>query len=125
MSRKKNQSLKPAQAIHFDHPVEPLSLFSTLCQWVIAPLTMVGLAILFYRPSLNYAFQFDDLANIIKFYDIRHHTFSSLFFTGPRWISSVLNVNNYRMGAGDPFAPYYYRLSNIRDRKSTRLNSSH
>ncbi len=92
---------------------EELSFATKILQWIVSPSLLVVLGFLFYRPSLNYPFQFDDLANITKFYDIRHFTLKTLFFAHSRWISSWLNASNYRMGTSDPFAPYYYRLTNI------------
>ena len=94
-------------------PIEQESTLAHLLQWVIAPLILAITGFLFYRSSLHYAFQFDDIANITKFYNIRHATFQSLFFGHSRWVSSWLNAANYRMGAADPFAPYYFRLTNI------------
>ncbi len=74
------------------------------------PLVLALLGMLCYYPSLTYSFQFDDLSNIVKFYDIRHKTFGSLFFSGPRWISYWLNTVYYRYAQ---FEPFIYRLGNI------------
>ncbi len=76
----------------------------------IAPFVLVLLTILCYLPSLHYAFQFDDVANITKHFHIRHHTFWSLFFTGSRWISYWLNAVYYSIGKFDPFC---YRVGNL------------
>ena len=65
---------------------------------------------LFYFPSCHYDFQFDDIANITKLYDIRHTRFWDLFFTGPRWICRWLNGVHYSIGK---FDPYSYRMGNI------------
>jgi tetratricopeptide (TPR) repeat protein len=89
------------------------SVNSSFFNWVFAPFALILFGGLFYYPSLNYAFQFDDLANITKFFYIRHLTLKDVFFANSRWVSSWLNAVNYRMGPNDPFAPYYYRLFNI------------
>lgn len=65
---------------------------------------------LVYWPSLHYDFQFDDIANIQKHFNIRHYSFSGLFFTGSRWISYWLNSFHYKIGKFDPFS---YRLGNV------------
>jgi len=63
-----------------------------------------------YWPSLHYNFQFDDIANIQKHFNIRHYSFSGLFFTGSRWISYWLNSVHYKIGKFDPFS---YRVGNV------------
>jgi len=78
--------------------------------WVLPPIILSFLTALFYYPSLNYSFQFDDVANIQKFFYIRYLTFKEAFFTSTRWIPFWLNAVNYRLGM---FQPYYYRLFNI------------
>ncbi len=76
----------------------------------LPPLLLSLFAFLFYRPSLHYNFQFDDLANITKLFSIRHLTFHDLFFNGPRWISFWLNTLHYKFGK---FNPFTYRLGNV------------
>lgn len=76
----------------------------------IAVATLVAITTLCYYPSLHYAFQFDDIANITKNFNIRYDTFRSLFFTGSRWISYWLNAIHYSIGKFDPFS---YRVGNI------------
>lgn len=65
---------------------------------------------LVYYPSLSYDFQFDDIANITKHFDIRHNSFSKLFFSGSRWISYWMNALHYQIGKFDPFS---YRVGNV------------
>src|SRR5579859_3157049 len=84
--------------------------FVWFLRWVTTPIALGILGMLFYRPSLNYSFQFDDLANITKFFGIRHTTFKDSFFFSSRWITMWLNAVNYRMGS---FEPFYYRLFNV------------
>lgn len=74
------------------------------------PGLLVLLSYFFYFPSLNYDFQFDDLANITKLYQIRFQSFRSLFFQSSRWISYWLNGIYYSIGK---FNPFYYRLGNV------------
>ena len=79
--------------------------------YYIVPPTILSIAtFLFYFPSRHYDFQFDDIANITKLYDIRHTRFWDLFFTGPRWICRWLNSVHYSIGR---FDPYSYRMGNI------------
>ena len=82
------------------------SIWSVWC----TPIILVLATFICYLPSLYYAFQFDDLANIVKFYDIRHKTINDLFFSNTRWISYWLNTLYYKISKFDPF---YYRLGNI------------
>jgi len=82
-------------------------------QWVIPPSILSAVCYLVYYPSVNYPFQFDDIANITKCYHIRHETFASQFFANARWIATWLNAVSYRMGKGDPLHPHYFRLLNI------------
>ncbi len=77
----------------------------------ILPISLLSIiTIIFYYPSLHYEFQFDDLANITKHFQIRHYSFYELFFSGTRWISYWLNSIHYKIGAFDPFS---YRVGNI------------
>lgn len=77
---------------------------------IVAPLALIVVGALSYLWSLRYAFQFDDLANIIKFYNIRHNTFSQIFFINTRWISYWINTIHYSLGKFNPFS---YRLFNV------------
>lgn len=88
-------------------------LLSNLLKFVVTPLALAALTFFVYYQSVDYAFQFDDIANILKFFNIRTETFSALVFKHARWIGTWFNAVNYRMGQGDPFAPHYYRLFNI------------
>jgi tetratricopeptide (TPR) repeat protein len=75
------------------------------------PPVLVGIiTTLVYMPSWHYAFQFDDIVNIQKHFNLRHYTFFDLFFTGSRWISYWLNALHYSIGKFDPFS---YRVGNI------------
>ena len=76
----------------------------------LAPFGLVLITVLSYLPSLHYAFQFDDIANITRYYNIRHHTFWNLFFTGSRWISYWLNAIHYSIGKFDTLS---YRVGNL------------
>ena len=84
----------------------------------IPPFLLSFLGLIFYTPSLNYNFQFDDLANITKLFHIRHTTFSTIFFGGPRWISNWLNTMHYKIGK---FAPFSYRLFNVISHSMTSI----
>lgn len=81
-----------------------------LWQKLIPPCILTFFAAVTYYPSLHYAFQFDDVANIPKHFQLRHYTFFDLFFSGPRWISYWLNSIHYSIGKFDPFS---YRVFNV------------
>ena len=76
----------------------------------VPPVVLVGLAVLFYSFSLNYEFQFDDLANIVNNFQVRVGGMHELFFSSTRWVSQLLNTFYYQMGK---FRPYVYRLANV------------
>jgi tetratricopeptide (TPR) repeat protein len=78
--------------------------------YIIPPIVLAAITALVYWPSLHYAFQFDDVANINKHFDIRHHTFGQLFMSGSRWITYWLNAIHFSIGRFDPFS---YRLGNL------------
>ncbi len=102
MKKKRQEISASAQSLWIVYPWWQLSL--------IPLLVLPALTFLFYYPSLNYSFQFDDLANITKFFDIRHYHFSRLFFSTTRWISYWLNSVHYSWGK---FNPFTYRLGNV------------
>ena len=78
--------------------------------YIIPPAFLATLTAFFYKSSLHYAFQFDDVANITKHFSIRHHTLGSLFLKSTRWISYWLNSIHYSIGQFDPFS---YRVGNV------------
>jgi tetratricopeptide (TPR) repeat protein len=112
--KKTNVSLEQPTIPHIDQPTATMSWW----HWLIPPLFLPILSYIFYAPSLHYSFQFDDVANITKFYSIRHNTFKTLFFNNQRWISYWLNTINYHLGK---FEPFYYRLFNIIFHTSTAI----
>ena len=79
-------------------------------QYIIPPVIVSLLTIIFYTPSMRYAFQFDDIANIKKFFHIRHYGLRNLFFSGTRWISYWLNTIHYSISQFDPIS---YRIGNL------------
>ncbi|MBM3893976.1 tetratricopeptide repeat protein, partial [Candidatus Dependentiae bacterium] len=85
---------------------------------VVPPVVLSVLTFLFYYPSLSYPFQFDDLANISKKFEIRFFDLGDHLFKYSRWVGEVLNRLNYKMGeyfryGGGGFDPFYYRLVNV------------
>ncbi|MCK4650981.1 tetratricopeptide repeat protein [Candidatus Babeliales bacterium] len=78
-------------------------------QKIIPPSILAILTAIFYWPSLNYPFQFDDLANITKNFGIRFDIPWKSFFSS-RWMSFWLNRVNYQFGE---FNPFIYRLTNL------------
>lgn len=83
---------------------------TTLFGWLLPPLILGCITFIFYYPSLNYNFQFDDIANIKKYYSIRLGSLQNLFFVNPRWISFWLNSIIYSFVE---FKPFLYRLINV------------
>lgn len=71
---------------------------------------LVAATIMTYIWSLHYDFQFDDVANIQKHFQLRHYDFFSLFFSGSRWISYWINSIHYSIGKFDPFS---YRVGTL------------
>jgi len=78
--------------------------------YIIPPVFLATLTAFFYKSSLHYAFQFDDVANITKHFSIRHQTLGRLFLKSTRWISYWLNSIHYSIGQFDPFS---YRVGNV------------
>lgn len=77
----------------------------------LAPALLASFTALVYYPSLFYDFQFDDVANIKKFFAARTHTFSMWSFKSSRWISYWLNTVNYKLGKHNPFIYRFFNLS--------------
>ncbi|HZW61882.1 MAG TPA: tetratricopeptide repeat protein [Candidatus Babeliales bacterium] len=90
--------------------IEQGPLTITWLQTTVPPLLIAACTFIIYFPSLHYDFQFDDIANIPQQFNIRHNTFSDLFFHNTRWISYWLNALYYKIGRFDPFA---YRVGNV------------
>ena len=88
--------------------VAPLK--ASLIARIAQPAALAVITALVYARSLWYPFLFDDTSSIIKYFDIRHHTFGRLFLSSPRWISSWLNTVYYKI---NQFNPFYYRMGNL------------
>lgn len=77
-------------------------------------ISLIAMTVYFYWPSLSYPFEFDDLANIVKHFSVRHQTLRDLFFANSRWLSYWLNTVYYSLlPEGHKFEPYVYRLGNL------------
>lgn len=82
--------------------------------WWLLPLFLVAITFVLYYPSLSYAFEFDDLANIEKLFAVRHTTFKSIFMQNSRWISYWLNALYYSwLPQNAKFDPFIYRLGDV------------
>ena len=77
---------------------------------VLIPAFITLLTVVFYHPSLVYPFQFDDLANITKKFDIRVFDPFKQIMCNSRWLGEWLNKLNYQIGG---FDPWYYRVCNV------------
>ena len=79
-------------------------------QALIPPSILVLLTTFFYYFSLNYPFQFDDIANITKKFAIRFDNPLARWWTNSRWLGDWLNRMNFEIGRFDQF---YYRAFNL------------
>lgn len=77
---------------------------------IVIPLLLALATIVTYYPSLHYEFQFDDIANITKHFDIRSNSFANLRFSGTRWISYWINSIYYKLSK---FEPFIYRCGSV------------
>lgn len=109
--KKKQNNIHSARIIEGNNRIQR-SAVPTYSFWfyLIPPTILAGLTAIFYLPSLHYAFQFDSVANITKYFSIRHLSFKDMFFQNTRWISYWLNAVHYSIGKFDPFS---YRLGNL------------
>ena len=89
------------------HKTEQQSSFYLL---IMSSLVLIILTLLFYWPSLNYEFVFDDVNIIKKFFHIRTWGIKDLFFNTSRWISVWLNTFCFSLGG---FNPFWYRFFNL------------
>jgi len=76
----------------------------------LPPMILSLITTVFYNASLKYPFQFDDLANITKKFDIRFSDPLSQWWKNRRWMGEWLNRMNFDIGR---FEPFYYRLTNL------------
>lgn len=112
MKKKKKKDRKSDNKVHSSYIVTETISEVKIPKWqyYIPPILLSIIAAIFYAPSMRYAFQFDDIPNITKHFNIRHNTLSKLFFSGTRWISYWLNSIHYAIGRFDPFS---YRIGNL------------
>lgn len=82
----------------------------TWAQWLVPPCLLSLITFLAYVASLNYPFQFDDIANISRKFAIRFDNPFSRWWGSSRWVGEWLNTINYKIGG---FEPFYYRLFNV------------
>lgn len=97
-------------------PTVPSYAFAHYKYWLLLalPLLLLGLVWLVYATSLTYAFEFDDHAGILQYFNIRNNSFGSLLFKGSRWICYWLNACYYSLlPASEKFDPFLYRLGNL------------
>ncbi|MGA9530548.1 MAG: hypothetical protein WBQ73_01525, partial [Candidatus Babeliales bacterium] len=85
------------------------------CYWPVGVfLGSLVVTIGVYYATLHYAFQFDDVANIVQNFYLRHARLSELFWFGSRhsarWISIWLNSWYYML---DGIQPFWYRVGSV------------
>lgn len=78
--------------------------------YLIPPGILILLTSFFYSFSLNYPFQFDDIANITKKFAIRFDEPLSRWWVNSRWFGDLLNRLNFEIGRFDSF---WYRFCNV------------
>ncbi len=72
--------------------------------YFILPVILAAATIIAYYPSLTYDFQFDDVFNIRKFFQLRFiENWSKWLFNGTRWLSYILNTVHYHLDKFEPF----------------------
>jgi len=81
----------------------------TLWHKIMPPALLALITTIFYSFSLKYPFQFDDIANITKNFEIRSMSVIRRMFSN-RWLGELINRLNYKIGRFDPF---YYRTWNL------------
>ncbi len=108
LKNKRVQNVK--KEIGYTDPAGIPSVEISSLKLYLTPIAISVIGLLLYWPSVYYGFQFDDLANILKFFNIRSLTLGRAFFSNSRWVSSWLNANYYAIGK---FESFYYRLGNI------------
>ena len=102
--------MKTASETFFKEP----ALQGNRWYWMLLPLLLVAITGYIYYPSLSYAFEFDDLANIEKLFAVRHTTLKSIFLQNSRWISYWLNALYYHwLPQSAKFDPFIYRFGNL------------
>lgn len=78
--------------------------------YLVPPGLLVILTSFFYYFSLNYPFQFDDIANITKKFAIRFDNPLAFWWVNSRWFGDWLNRLNFEIGRFDSF---WYRGFNL------------
>ncbi len=63
-----------------------------------------------YLPTLNFPFQYDDIANITKNFSIRGFNFWDLCMRHSRWLGEMINQLNFKIGEASPIT---YRIFNL------------
>lgn len=114
MIQKKEFFMKNPQPVHgtMSNNQEHESYFiqNRYLRMLLPPSLLAILTALIYYPSLSYPFQFDDIANISKRYNIRFDNPLSRWWSSSRWFGDWLNSINYQIGG---FEPFYYRMFNV------------
>jgi tetratricopeptide (TPR) repeat protein len=107
MGKKKKKITKKQPS---NNTLDPTPTKISFWHKIIPPTILGAITTAFYYPSLKYPFQFDDLANITKKFDIRFSDPLSNWWRNRRWIGEWLNRFNFDLGRFDPF---YYRITNL------------
>ncbi len=104
--KKDTKQTTPSQTVEKTSPTVPIPIWHLL----LPPAVLSFLTFLVYLPSLNYPFQFDDIANISKNFAIRFDNPLARWWWHTRWFGDWLNRINFQLGRFDPF---YYRAFNV------------
>lgn len=104
------QKMDSRQGGNSNEAVAKASILSFDWQVLLPPSILVLLTTFFYYFSLNYPFQFDDIANITKKFAIRFDDPLERWWTNSRWLGDWMNRRNFDIGR---FEPFYYRMFNL------------
>jgi protein O-mannosyl-transferase len=84
--------------------------YSDILQTIIPPAVLLIITSIIYFPTLNYPFQFDDIAHILKKFVIRTDNPLNRWWSNSRWLGDWLNTLNFQLSR---FEPFYYRLFSL------------
>ena len=87
---------------------EAVNELEQICFYIF--LAIIAITTVIYGFIIKAPFQFDDIANITKNFNIRHTDAWGSIMRQTRWFGELTNKLNFQIGA---FEPLYYRLFNL------------
>ena len=107
MSKRKRNGGAAAGVMDAASVQRPFLPYGSLLYLLVPLGLLVGLTVAYYAPSFSYPFQFDDIANISKNFEIRQLSMPTHFVAGPRWMGYWFDNVTFQIARFDPF---YYRV---------------